>query len=624
MQMIENEEARRALEPQGVIAREILIPDADVAEDGDLVATVVDFVNWAIGPAHLVSGEIVAEAFWSYHADYYLAQVNNGGHGQFAHNGGMSEQTLDNCRRGLVEMGAKDYVAIFDEFMAIMKGDPRRAKAIQDGSGFGKIDPAIELLDKRFFALGDMTKLNAAWLRTLPALRSLPNDRLTAEREAVIARNSLLAARQDYLRQAKARFSASDPIQVAARATCAQERIAFEGVNAGLPVGDGQIAWTLSTSAGSRMLVMGHGIAVLRDNGSLRGQYFFETRDTYPAPVGDGEMRRALIDATSRDIRERMRSAAGERTSASPAQSRETILANFLSPAFNAFWGSFTAGSKRINTAITCPYVGHNPSLVSYVPRASSPLLAATEEHSLIRLIMANALWDSFLAADAFNDSMLEEPDRAAALLINLGAAATVAATSLRVLDTDRIAALAVLAPGDFEREQYNVRFQLLEIARWWFSFVPKAAAAFAEASFAQRSWMFSNVCFNHAQALAEALRPSVTSDLTEALVYFDREYPSMAIPSMEATYDLALKTCTSYFARSERHAKAWANVVAETRHMIMSANPYDEATVFVVTPDIVQVRTSEKLVGLIGVVENEVRARQVFYYRKEGARAAL
>ncbi|WP_027580617.1 hypothetical protein [Bradyrhizobium sp. Ai1a-2] len=622
--MIENDGDRRLLEPQGVIACEILIPDAYMADDGDLVATVVDFVNWAIGPAHLVSGEIVAEAFWSYHADYYLAQVNNGGHGQFAHNSGMSEQTLDNCRCGLVAMGATDYVAIFDQFMAIMKGDPRRAKAIQDGSGFGDIDPEIKLLDKRFLALGDMTRLNAAWLRALPVLRSLPNDQLTAEREAVIAHNSLLTTRQDYLRRAKERFSATDPLQVAARATCAQERIAFEGVNAGLPAGNGQIAWTLNTSAGSRMLVMGHGIAVLRANGSLRGQYFFETRDTYPAPVGDGEMRRALMDATLRDIRERMKSAAGERTSISPAQSRETVLSNFLSPAFAAFWGSFTAGSKRINTAITCPYVGHNPALVSYVPRASSPLLAATEEHSLIRLIIANALWDSFLAADAFNESMLEEPDRASALLINLGAAATVAATSLRLLDTDRVAALAVLAPGDLAREQYNIRFQLLEIARWWFSFVPKAAAVFAETRFAQRSWMFNNVCFNHAQALAEALRPAVTTDLNEALVYFDREYPSMAMPSMDATYDLALKTFTSYFARSERHAKAWANMVAEIRKTIMSARPYDEATVFVVTPDILQVRTCEKLVGLIGVVENEVRARQIFYYRKEGARAAL
>ena len=361
-----------------------------------------------------------------------------------------------------------------------------------------------------------------------------------------------------------------------------------------------------------------------RDSGSLRGQYFFETRETYPAPVGDGELRRELIDATSRDIRGRMRSAGGERTSVSPAQSRETILSNFLSPAFAAFWGSFTIGSKRINTAITCPYVGHNPTLVSYVPRAASSLLAATEEHSLIRLIIANALWDSFLAADAFNDSMLDEPDRAAALLINLGAAATVAATGLRLLDTDRVAALAMLAPGDFVREQHNVQFQLLEIARWWFSFVPKAAAAFAETRFAQRSWMFNNVCFNHAQALAEAIRPAVTNDLTDALVYFDREYPSMAMPPMAATYDLALKTFTSYFARSERHAKGWANVVAETRNMIMSATPYDEAAVFVVTPDIAQVRTSEKLIGLIGVVENEVRARQVFYYRKEGARAAL
>jgi hypothetical protein len=622
--MSENDGDRWLLEPQGVIAREILIPNAYMADDGDLVATVVDFVNWAIGPAHLVFGEVVAEAFWSYHADYYLAQVNNGGHGQFAHNSGMSEQTFDNCRRGLVAMGANDYVAIFDEFMALVKGDPRRAKAIQDGSGFGQIDRAIKLLDKRFLALGNMTRLNAAWLRTLSVLRSLPNDRLTAERGAVIGQNFLLAARQDYLRRAKERGNAADPIQVAARATCAQEHITFESVNAGLPVGDGQIAWALSTSAGSRMLVMGDGIAVLRANGSLRGQYFFETRDTYPAPVGDGEMRRALMDTTLRDIRERMRSAAGERTSVSPTQSRETLLSNFLTPAFSAFWGSFTAGSKRINTAITCPYVGHNPTLVSYVPRASSALLAPTEEHSLIRLMIANALWDSFLAADAFNDSMLDEPDRAAALLINLGAAATVAATSLRLLDTDRVAALSVLAPSDCVREQYNVRFQLLEIARWWFSFVPKAAAAFAETRFEQRSWMFNNVCFNHAQALADVLRPSATKDLTDALVYFDREYPSMAMPSMEATYDLALKTFTSYFARSERHAKAWANVVAEIRAMIMSAKPYDEATAFVVTPDILQIRTPEKLVGMIGVVENDVRARQVFYYRKEGARAAL
>lgn len=622
--MTESDGDRRLLEPQGAIAPEIVIPNAYMADDGDLVATVVDFVNWAIGPAYLVYGEIVAEAFWSYHADYYLAQVNNGGHGQFAHNSGMSEQTLDNCRRGLAAMGATDYVAIFDEFMAIMNGDPRRARAIQDRSGFGDVDPAIRLLDKRFSNLGNMTTLNAAWLRTLPVLRSLPDDRLTAEREAVIARNSLLAARRDYLRRAKERVSAAEPIQVAARATCAQERITFESVSARLPVSDGQIAWALSTSGGSRMLVMGDGIAVLRANGSLRGQYFFETHDTYPAPVGDGEMRRALMDTTLRDIRERMRSAAGERTSISPTQSREMLLSNFLTPAFSAFWGSFTAGSKRINTAITCPYVGHNPTLVSYVPRASSALLAPTEEHSLIRLMIANALWDSFLATDAFNDSMLEEPDRASSLLINLGAAATAAATSLRLLDTDRIAALSLLAPGDFVREQYSVRFQLLEIARWWFSFVPRAAAAFAEIRFEQRSWMFNNVCFNHAQALAEVLRPSATKDLTDALVYFDREYPSMAMPSMDASYDLALKTFTSYFARSERHAKAWANVVAEIRTMIMSARPYDEATVFVVTPDILQIRTSEKLVGLIEVVENEVRARQVFYYRKEGARAAL
>ena len=172
--MNEQDDDRRACERQGLIIGEILVPEAAAATDIDLVPAVVDFVNWAIGPAHLVLGEIAPEAFWSYHADYYLAQVNNGGHAQFAHNSQMGAQTLDNCRRGLIAMGATEYVAIFDGFMRIMTAGPGRAKAIQDGQRLRRDRFGHQA--SRQTLLRTMTALNAAWLRTLPVFR-LPAER---------------------------------------------------------------------------------------------------------------------------------------------------------------------------------------------------------------------------------------------------------------------------------------------------------------------------------------------------------------------------------------------------------------------------------------------------------------
>ncbi len=623
--MAENDDTR-VLEPQSLIAPDILVPENAAADDTDLVAGVIDFVNWAVDHASLVSGEIAPEAFWAYHADYYLAQVNNGGHGQFAHNSRMGEQTLDNCRKGLVAMGATDYVGIFDDFMAIMNGDVARAKAIQDGSGFGNVDPEIKELDRRFFALKTMTALSAAWLRGLPNLRPLPADRLNAEREAVIARNPLRTAREDYVRRDKERHAATDPIQIAARTTCAQEGITFERVNAGFPV-PGGISWGLQTSAGLRMLAIGNSGATLRAEGSLRGQYFYETKTEYPVAVGDGALRRTLMTASARDVRARIRAATRDANTVSPAASPETVLAEFLEPALAAFWGAFTSPSKRINSAIISPYIGTNASRVSYVPRAASPLLAASDPHSLLRLILANALWDSVVVSEALADSMLEDTDAAGALLANLGAAAAVAATSLRVLDADRIRALSLLAPEDLIREQCNVRFQLVEIGRWWFTFVPSAIATFSKMQFPRSSrfsWLYVDVCGRNTRRLDTDLRPLVLNGITNALIYFDREYPALSASQMASTYGTGLRHFLFRFAASKQQVAAWVGVVSALRTMIASGQPFEEAAIFILTPHAAKVRTREKLVGAATVLDGETIARQAFVFLKHGQRATL
>jgi len=623
--MVEDDD-RSALRSQGMIADEILVPEKCIADDVDLVASVVDFVNWAMDRARLIFGEIATEAFWSYHVDYYLAQVANGGHGQFAHNSGMREQSLDNCRRGLIAMGAEGYVRIFDDFMAIMNGDAARAKAIQEGSGFGEIDPAIEALDRRFGALENLTTLNAAWLRALPALRPLPSDRLNAERDAIIARNPLLAAREDYVRRAEERHAATDTVQVAARATCAQEGIAFEGVNAGFPV-PGGVCWGLRTSAGSRWLIVSDEMAALRTKGALRGLYFFETNAEYPVAVGDGALRRTLMAASGRDVRTRIRTAAQDADARTPSAFPEAVLAEFLGPALEAFWGAFTSRSKQINSAIVVPYLGANASHVSFVPRASSPLLAMSEDHALLRLIIANALWDSVVVSDALDDSMLADPDAAGALLANLGAAAVVAATSVRLLDRSRIRALSLLAPDDLVREQHNVRFQLLEIARWWFSFVPAAVAAFSKTQFPRSSssaWLFFNICGRNAKLLDKKLRPIATNGLQDALAYFDREYPAIPASRMASTYGRALNHFLSGFGNSKKQVKAWVGVVSTLRGMIASDAPFDGAAIFVVTAEAAKIRTRDKIVGAATVSEGERFARQAFIFSKHGERVPL
>jgi hypothetical protein len=78
----------RGEDPKGRFCDEILVPaEALTDESGaNLVQAVVNFTNWAMSDAYLFPSEFPVEALCAYYADYYLAEVDNGGHAQWACN----------------------------------------------------------------------------------------------------------------------------------------------------------------------------------------------------------------------------------------------------------------------------------------------------------------------------------------------------------------------------------------------------------------------------------------------------------------------------------------------------------------------------------------------------------
>ena len=139
----------------------------------DIVSDAVDFVNYMQQQGAYLRNEIPPNSFLIYHTDYYLAQVANGGHGQFVGNSGWNPIIIKDINEGLAAMNAEPYRSIFSDLCRLIESDKERAERIAEGSGFGEIDPAIKALDERFFehdTYETFSPMIAHWLRSLPEL----------------------------------------------------------------------------------------------------------------------------------------------------------------------------------------------------------------------------------------------------------------------------------------------------------------------------------------------------------------------------------------------------------------------------------------------------------------------
>ncbi|MGH6951078.1 MAG: DMP19 family protein [Vitreimonas sp.] len=260
---------------QGLIVPVIVVPQPALeGAAGDLVQANVDFVNAMMEKAALLPGEFAPQSFYSHYADYYLSQVLNGGHGQYARNSKWSETVVRAAAFGLSAMGATQHLAILERFAAIMNGkDHKRARAILEGGGFGWVDPEVEALDEELYALqtdSPLAPLNAAWLKSLPQLMVVPANEYAVALERIAASNPLRTPRQAESRRKAATMMASDPLHSTVIKLCAKGGVAYDGLTAGVALShDRPHYWTWGVKTN-----IGVCYAVFREQKRLLGRKY--------------------------------------------------------------------------------------------------------------------------------------------------------------------------------------------------------------------------------------------------------------------------------------------------------------------------------------------------------------
>lgn len=189
--------------PEALVSRVIVSRSDFSAEEtpGRLVHAVVKFVNAMKDQGAWRADELPVEAQRVYASDYYLAQVNNGGHAQFIWNG---RSYLDkNCELAIGAfraMQATDHLAIMDDLVAWLKLADEQAFAQTGLVGSGARAPALDALDERFFSVqktAPMTALSADWIRTWDCLTVVEDAAYPAAIGELAAQNPRRASRRE-------------------------------------------------------------------------------------------------------------------------------------------------------------------------------------------------------------------------------------------------------------------------------------------------------------------------------------------------------------------------------------------------------------------------------------------
>lgn len=239
----------------------ILVPASVLEVDypDDAVMAVVDYVNEL--RAQLWNEDEIAEIAWQiYYADFYEAQVRNGGHSQFFFNARPWPEVSRLARGGLLVVGASQQAAILDAAVALVRREPGLLERLEETAYFGaaaEVAPSFSALDDALLEIPDEAAWPSscrAWLRVSPAVEALDEgayeSRLRALREAVPDREARQCA-------ADAAREANMPTwERAIRDACRDRGLEYQGLTAGTPSEDGTMRWSFFASGRRREAVV--------------------------------------------------------------------------------------------------------------------------------------------------------------------------------------------------------------------------------------------------------------------------------------------------------------------------------------------------------------------------------
>ncbi|EJL22444.1 hypothetical protein PMI02_04676 [Novosphingobium sp. AP12] len=119
----------------------------------DLIDSHSSTIRRLIGDHFYNINEIPHASAMAYLVEYYVHQVENGGHGQFLGNGRRYENLLPIVQEGLSALNAQPFLDLYLRFRKFLDADHARADLIAEGCGFGELEPEIERIDAAFLAL---------------------------------------------------------------------------------------------------------------------------------------------------------------------------------------------------------------------------------------------------------------------------------------------------------------------------------------------------------------------------------------------------------------------------------------------------------------------------------------
>jgi hypothetical protein len=134
----------------------VIVPRSALAKGGEpgdyaLVQAVVKFFHAMTQQGLYSRFELAPRALQAFHADFYLAQVNHGGHSQFIHNCFQNlPVVLADVHAGLMGMNAQRFPPIFEHAAAWIAANSDEVKKQTGFAGGGA--PLLDELDSAFMA----------------------------------------------------------------------------------------------------------------------------------------------------------------------------------------------------------------------------------------------------------------------------------------------------------------------------------------------------------------------------------------------------------------------------------------------------------------------------------------